>query len=255
MLGMISKSVALGSLIAVSAACSQQAEAPKAPKKASLSSSVLRDRVAANQPSRGVAEAELSCSDIWSQFIAANPQGYSKTYQGTTTTEYTGAEGLPAPETVIETSKETVTASSDAGFTITYEYTTSADPAPIPAEVQTLTKVDFIASCEAPVPVVETPAEGTAPVAAGPAPTVEILEEGKTTITVAAGDFATDFVKGKITQTGENAYVAFASEWYVEGTDFLVKSTWESTSTFDTISIKTTQVVELIELIVPAPAA
>lgn len=255
MFGMISKSIALGSLIAVSVACSQQ-EAPKA-KKVQVKSSQLRDRSTTNAaaPSRTPALAELSCSEIWAGFLSANPIGYSKTYQATTTTEYTGGEGLPAPETIIETSKDTVTASSDEAVTITYEYSTSAEPTPFPSESQTLTKVDFLAQCEAPVPAVGTEAPVTqVPATTEPAPTVEILEEGQATITVAAGEFTTDFVSGKITQTGENAYTAFASEWYITGTDFLVKSTFESSSSFDTITVKTTQIVELIELVVPAAA-
>ncbi len=261
MLGMMKKSLALGSLIAMSVACSQ-AQAPKAEHKANFKTSHLRDRAAANQPARNLANAELSCSDIWAGFVAANPIGLSKTYQATTTTEYTGAEGLPAPETVIETSKDTVTASSDDSVSITYEFTTSADPAPIPAETQTLKKVDFIAQCEAPVPAVgteapatEAPATNAPAVAAEPAPTVEILEEGTTKLTVGAGEFDADFVKGKITQTGDNAYTALAAEWYITGTDFLLKSTYESTSTFDGISVKTSQVVELIEYINPTPAS
>lgn len=252
MLGMISKSLALGSLIAVSVACGQQASAPKS-QKVAVKTTHLRDRVA-NTPARTEANAALSCDEIWTGFLQANPLGYSKTYQATTVTEYTGSEGLPAPETIIETSKDTVTASSDAAISITYEYSTSADPAPIPSETQTLTKVDFLAQCNAPVAAVNNAPAVNSPALAEPAPTVEILEEGKATITVGAGEFATDFVSGKITQTGENAYTALASEWYIEGTDFLVKSTFESSSTFDAITVKTTQTVELIELIVPAAA-
>lgn len=249
MFGMISKSLALGSLIAVSVACSQQ-EAPKS-QKVNIKSTQLRDRVT-TPPARTPLNAEISCTDIWAGFVATNPLGYSKTYQATTTTEYTGAEGLPAPETVIESSKDTVTASSDASISITYEYTSSAEPAPFPAETQTLTKVDFLAQCEAPVPALPQTPTTEVPAAAAPAPTVEILEEGQVTITVAAGEFATDFVSGKITQTGDEAYTALASEWYITGTDFLVKSTFESTTVFDTISVKTSQVVELIELVNPA---
>jgi hypothetical protein len=252
MLGMFSKSIAFGSLIAVSFACSQ-APAPKA-QKVNIKSTHLRDRVTTNTPTRTPANAQLSCDEIWAGFVAANPQGYSKTYQATTTTEYTGGEGLPDPETVTETSKDTVTVSSDASVSITYEYTTSADSAPIPAQTQTLTKVDFLAQCNAPAPAGVDEPTGV-PTPAEPAPTVEILEQGAATITVGAGEFETDFVSGKITQTGENAYTALASEWYITGTDFLVKSTFESTSVFDTISVKTTQVVELIELVIPQGAA
>lgn len=249
MLRMISKSFALGSLIAVSAACSQQ-EAPKS-QKLTIKSQQLRDRVT-NTPARTPLNAELSCTDIWAGFVAANPLGYSKTYQSTTTTEYTGAEGLPAPETLIETSKDTVSASSDTSVSITYDYASSAEPAPFPSETQTLTKAAFLAQCEAPAPVgPETPAPA-APAPAAPAPTIEILEEGQVKLTVAAGDFDTDFVLGKITQTGEEAYTALASEWYITGTDFLVKSTFVSTTVFDTIIVKTSQVVELIELVNPA---
>ncbi|RZA27187.1 MAG: hypothetical protein EOP10_00945 [Proteobacteria bacterium] len=250
MLGMISKSIALGTLITMSVACSEQA-APKA-QKIDIKSTHLRDRVTTNAPARTPANALLSCDEIWTSFVAANPLGYSKTYQATTTTEYLGGQGLPAPETVVESSKDTVTASGADSVSIAYEYTTSADPAPIPAETQTLTKADFIAQCNAPVEATTAPA----PTAAGAsAPTVEVLEQGVATITVGAGEFETDFVSGKITQAGDNSYSALASEWYLTGTNFLVKSTFESTSMFDTISVKTTQVVELIELLVPEAAA
>lgn len=251
MLGIFTKTLALGSLIVVSTACSQ-AEAPKS-QKVAIKSTQLRDRVTSNTPARTPANAELSCEQIWAGFVAANPVGYSKTYQSTTTTAYTGVDGLPT-DTVIETSKDTVTASSDEAITITYVFTTSADPAPIPEQVQTLNKADFLAQCNAPIAALPEAPVGQTPAVEAFAPTVEILEEGTERLTVAAGEFDTDFVKGKITQTGENAYIAFASEWYITGTDFLVKSTFETSSTFDAITITTTQIVELIELVTPAVA-
>ncbi|RYZ70386.1 MAG: hypothetical protein EOP09_06185, partial [Proteobacteria bacterium] len=193
MLGMITKSIALGTLITLSVSCSEQA-APKA-HKIDIKSTHLRDRVTTNVPTRTPANALLSCDEIWTSYVAANPLGYSKTYQATTTTEYLGGEGLPAPETIVESSKDTVTASGEESVSITYEYTTSADPAPIPSQTQTLSKADFIAQCNAPVEAAPAPtAEGVV------APTIEVLEQGAATITVGAGEFQTDFVSGKITQ-------------------------------------------------------
>ncbi|RYZ83104.1 MAG: hypothetical protein EOP04_20630 [Proteobacteria bacterium] len=252
MLSTFSKSLVVASILSA-AACSQQ-QAPKS-QKVQAKVTHLRD-VTANAPVRNDANAFLSCEEIWSSFLLANPQGLSKTYKSTVTTEYLGAEGLPAPETVVETSKDTVTTSSDALISITYEYTSSASTAPIPAETQSIAKADFLASCNA--PVANAPA-AEAPVPAAPTeaePTVVITEESTGPVTVAAGTFTADYVKGNITQTGENAYTAIAQEWYLTGTDFLVKSTFESTSVFDTISVKTSQIVELIEYIDPStPAA
>lgn len=247
MLGTISKSLAVASLLSLTVACSQQ-EAPKS-QKIQTKISHLRDQTT-NTPARTPANAELSCEQIWSGFVLANPVGLSKAYQAVTVTEYSGSEGLPAPETITEVSTDTVTASSDDSISITYEYTTSASPTPIPAETQSLTKVDFLASCNAPAAPAE-PAP-TAPTAAAPAPTVTITAEGSEQLTVGAGTFATDFVKGTIVQTGENAYTAEASEWYLTGSDLLVKSIFASTSTFDTVVVKTTQTVELIRYVNPA---
>lgn len=254
MLGTISKSLVIGSLLSLTVACGQQ-EAPKA-QTIQTKTSHLRDTVtAANTPSRTPANAELSCDQIWSAFVAANPLGYSKAYQSTTVTEYAGGEGLPAPETVVETSKDTVTASSDASVSITYEYSSSASPAPIPAETQSITKVDFLASCNAPASAVNNAPAVNEPATAADQPLVTITEEGSEKLTVAAGSFDTDFVKGTVVQSGENAYTAKAQEWYLTGTDFLVKSIFASVSTFDTITVTSTQTVELISLVNPVATA
>lgn len=248
----ISKSLVAFSLFSVTVACSQQ-EAPKS-QKIKTNTVHLRDQVTtANQPVRNDANALLSCDEIWAGFVAANPLGLSKAYRSTYTTTYAGGEGLPADETVVETSKDTVSASSDTAISITYEFTSTASATPIPAETQSLTKVDFLASCNAPAPVETTPApvETPAPAAAAE-PTVEILGNGTESLAVEAGVFDTEWVKGKITQTGENAYVADAQEWYLVGSDFLVKSTFVSVSTFDTISVTSSQTVELISYVNPA---
>jgi hypothetical protein len=252
MLGTISKSLVIGSLLSLTVACGQQQEAKSQKVQAKVSH--LRDTVpAANAPAANApANAALTCDQIWTGFVAANPLGLSKAYQSTVVTEYTGGEGLPAPETVVETSKDTVTASSDVSVSITYEYTSTASATPIPAETQTVNKVDFLASCNAPVvntPPTNTPTNTTP---AAPAPTVTVTEQGTEKLTVKAGSFDTDFVKGTIVQTGDNAYTADAQEWYLTGSDFLVKSIFVSVSTFDTVKVTTSQTVELISYVNPA---
>ncbi|MBC7531369.1 MAG: hypothetical protein H7318_07310 [Oligoflexus sp.] len=287
MLGTISKSLVIGSLLSLTVACSQQ-EAPKS-QKVQTKISHLRDQVA-NAPVRNRANAALSCEQIWTGFLAANPLGYSKEYKSITVTEYAGGEGLPAPETVTETQKDTVSASSDAGVSITHESTSSAAPAPIPAETQELTKVDFLTQCNAAPtnaaatsPVAEptvaettgadgskittiTEAGGTVTVQTdyvtglsktvttkpdGTSQTTDVTAQGSEKLAVTAGSFDTDFVKGNISATGENAFEATVGEWYLTGTDFLAKSEFKQVSKFDSITVTTKQTVELISLLNP----
>ena len=248
MLKNLSKLIAMGSLIGLTVACGQQASESKSQQGIKTSTLNLKNELR-SEPVRNTATAQLSCEQVWSSYIAANPTGFSKTYQSTTTEEYTGSTGLPAPTTLVETSKETVASSTDAAITFTYEYSSTAAPTPV-VESQTLSKVDFLASCQA--PATEQPSEQPT----GDQPTVEILAQSQTSLTVKAGTFDTDYVKGKITQTGANAFEAVAEEWYVTGSDFLVKSTFDSVSKYGEISVKTVQTVELIELVIPAaPAA
>ena len=302
MLGTISKSLVIGSLLSLTVACSQQ-EAPKS-QKVQTKISHLRDQVA-NAPVRNTANAALSCEQVWAGFLAANPLGYSKEYKSVTVTEYAGGEGLPAPETVTETQKDTVTASSDASVSITYESTSSAAPAPTPAETQELTKVDFLTQCNAApanaapanaapanaapanapatTPVAEptdtettgpdgskitttTAADGTVTVQTvyvtglsktvvtkldGTSQTTDITAQGSEKLTVTAGSFDTDFVKGNISATGANAFEATAGEWYLTGTNFLAKSEFTQVSKFDSVTVTTKQTVELITLLNP----
>ena len=294
MLGTISKSLVIGSLLSLTVACSQQ-EAPKS-QKVQTKISHLRDQVA-NAPVRNTANAALSCEQVWAGFLAANPLGYSKEYKSVTVTEYAGGEGLPAPETVTETQKDTVTASSDASVSITYESTSSAAPAPAPtpAETQELTKVDFLTQCNAApanaapanapatTPVAEptdtettgpdgskitttTAADGTVTVQTvyvtglsktvvtkldGTSQTTDITAQGSEKLTVTAGSFDTDFVKGNISATGANAFEATAGEWYLTGTNFLAKSEFTQVSKFDSVTVTTKQTVELITLLNP----
>lgn len=248
---MLKNALILGSLLTLIVSCRENESQLPQQKAISHKSSLSRfqENVSRNNrvPNNAIAEA-ISCDELWAGFVAANPVGAITEYTSTTLTSYSGAEGLPEPSTVVETYLEKVTQSDDIKIAIEYTYSTESLPAPS-VEVQELNKADFLATCNAPA---TEPGEGQGggdqPVEEGEAAAnVQIVGEGSEKLTVPAGEFDTDWVKATVTQTGDFIYSANVQEWYLSGTDFLIKSVTDANSTYGEVVINSKTTVELTQ--------
>lgn len=244
---MLKNALILGSLMTLVVSCREGGTSVPQAQKVSHKSSLVRfqENVARNTPARANQAAEpVNCEEIWSAFITANPVGAQTEYTSTTITSYSGAEGLPEPATVVETYLETVKKSDDTSIAIEYTYSTDTLPAPS-VETQELKKTEFLASCNAPANSGEGQAQAATNNTEGTAADVKIIEQGSEKLTVPAGEFDTDWVKATVTQTGDFVYAANVQEWYLTGTDFLVKSFTDANSTYGDVVINSKTTVEL----------
>ena len=183
----------------------------------------------------------VSCEDSWTAYVRARPVGFLVAYNIKSQTKMADGTVVPSANSSYE---DLVTASDDTHVLSKHTVTVQGLAKPIVTKAD-IAKDKWISTCN----------QGSDTLAGLPtAPantTVEILENGVQAITVAAGSFTANHVKGKTSATNSESGTVFESWTLQDGSGILVKAVTQTTSNLVGASTTSDVTIELSKLVRP----
>ncbi|MBC7531391.1 MAG: hypothetical protein H7318_07420 [Oligoflexus sp.] len=183
----------------------------------------------------------ISCEDSWTAYVRARPVGFLLAYNITRQTKMADGTIVPSANSSYE---DLVTASDDTHVLSKHTVTVQGLAKPIITNVD-IAKEKWISTCN-------QGSDSLAGLPTAPADTtVEILENGVQAITVAAGSFTANHVKGKTSATNSESVTVFESWTLQDGSGILVRAVTQTNSDLVGASTTSDVTIELSKLVRP----